>query len=82
MFNYLVEQRINKRDLPLTIGEFTKVAQDLNFYIILEAGGSVVTLSRVFSEQDINRLRLIGREVLSFQDNLDFYSHNVNVSSH
>jgi hypothetical protein len=80
MFNYLVEQRINKRDLPITIGEFIKVAQDLNFYTILEADGSVITLSRVFSEQDINRLRLIGREVLSLQEKLDFYSYNANVT--
>ena len=80
MFNYLVEQRINKRDLPITIGEFIKVAQDLNFYTILEADGSVITLSRVFSEQDINRLRLIGREVLSLQEKLDFYSYNDNVT--
>lgn len=80
MFNYLVEQRINKRDLPMTLGEFVQVAQDLNFYTILEADGSVITLSRVFSEQDINRLRLIGREVLSLQEKLDFYSYNANVT--
>jgi hypothetical protein len=71
MFNYLVEQRVPKRDLPMTLGEYIRVAQDLGFYTI-EVDGSVITLSRVFSEQDTNRLRLMGREVLSFQERLDF----------
>jgi hypothetical protein len=74
MFNYLVEQRINKRDLPMTLGEFVQVARDLSFYTLLEDDGSVVTLSRVFSEQDTNRLRLMGREVLSFKERLDFFA--------
>lgn len=78
MFNYLVEQRVNKRDLSMTIDEYVKVARDLGFYILLEDDGTVTALSRVSFEREANQLRLIGREVLSFKDRLTFFDDNTN----
>ena len=67
MFNYLVENRIPIRDLPVPLDEFTEDNYDCLLFTLVD-GDTVLSLSRVFNEQDVRRLRLIGREVITLQE--------------
>lgn len=82
MFNYLVENKTTIRDLPVPLDEFTEDNHDRLLFTLVD-GDTVLSLSRVFNEQDARRLQLIGREVISLQEGqqLDFYSqHNNNTT--
>jgi len=74
MFNYLVEDRINKRDLPVPLDEYTEINRDHYLFTLVD-GDTVITLSGVFSEHDARRLRLIDKEVITLEEQLNFYAY-------
>lgn len=74
MFNYLVEDRVSKRDLPVPFSEYTENNRDLYLFTLVD-GDTVITLSSVFNEQDARRLRLIDREVVTLEEQLNFYAY-------
>ena len=74
MSNYLVEDRIPKRDLPVPLDEYTEKNRDHYLYTLVD-GDTVLTLSSVFNNQDVRRLQLVGREVISLEEQLGFYAY-------
>lgn len=81
MLNYLVENKTTIRDLPVPLDEFTEDNHDRLLFTLVD-GDTVLSLSRVFNEQDARRLQLVGREVISLQEEqqLDFCSHQHNTT--
>jgi len=74
MFNYLVEDRVSKRDLPVPFSEYTEINRDHYLFTLVD-GDTVITLSSVFNEHDARRLRLIDREVITLEEQLNFYAY-------
>lgn len=75
MFNYLVEDRIGIRDLPVPLDEYTENNREHYCYTLVEDDDTVLTLSNIFAECDVRRLKLIGREVITRKEQLDFYAY-------
>ena len=74
MFSYLVEDRVSLANLPIPFNEYTEANREHNLFTI-EDGLDILSVSRVFSEQDKKRLQLVGQEVISLERELDFYAY-------
>lgn len=75
MFNYLIEDRIGTRDLPVPLDEYSENNRERYLFTLVD-GDTVLTLSIIFAEYDVRRLKLVGKEVITRKERLDFFAYS------